>query len=156
MPGKKSWCEKLLDSKDFPRVVKITRKMSKRWGTGTVVIPAPMEVDEIMRSVPEGRLITINEIRVALARKHGATIGCPITTGIFAYIAANAAEEQRQRGEVNLTPYWRTLKTGGVMNEKYPGGIEGQKDLLEREGHEVVRKGSRYVVANYEKSLVKA
>jgi len=155
MPGKKSWCEKLLDSKDFPRVVKITRKMSKRWGTGTVVIPAPIEVHEIMRSVPEGRLITINEIRAALARKHGATIGCPITTGIFAYIAANAAEEQRQRGEVNLTPYWRTLKRGGVINEKYPGGVEGQKKLLEKEGHEVVRKGSKYLVANYENFLAK-
>jgi len=155
MPKQKSWCEKLLDSKGLPKVEKITRKMSKRWGTGTVVIPAPVEVDEIMKSVPEGRLITINEIRAALARKHGATIGCPITTGIFAWIAANAAEEQRQKGEVNLTPYWRTLKTGGVINEKYPGGVEGQKKLLQREGHQVVRKGSKYVVVDYEKLLAK-
>jgi len=155
MPGKKSWCEKLQSSEGLPKVEKITRKMSKRWGTGTVVIPAPIEVDEIMKSVPEGRLITINEIRAALARKHGATIGCPITTGIFAYIAANAAEEQRQKGEANLTPYWRTLKTGGVINEKYPHGVEGQKKLLEKEGHKVVRKGSKYVVANYEKFLAK-
>ena len=155
MPGKKSWCEKLLDSKGLPKVEKITRKMSKRWGTGTVVIPAPVEVDEMMKSVPEGRLITINEIRAALAKKHGATIGCPITTGIFAWIAANAAEEQRQKGEANLTPYWRTLKTGGVINEKYPGGVEGQKKLLQREGHQVVRKGSKYVVVDYEKLLAK-
>lgn len=155
MPVRKSWSQKLLDSKDLPKVEKITRKMSKRWGTGTVVIPAPVEVDEIMKSVPKGKLITINEIRAALARKHGATIGCPITTGIFAWIAANASEERRQKGEENLTPYWRTLKTGGMINEKYPGGVEGQKRLLQREEHKVIRKGSKYVVVDYEKFLAK-
>jgi len=152
---KKSWVEKLQDSKGLPKVEKITRKMSKRWGKGTVVIPAPMEVDETMRKIPEGKLTTINEIRAVLARKHGATIGCPITTGIFAWVAANAAEERRQKGEESLTPYWRTLKTGGVINEKYPGGVEGQKKLLEKEGHKVIRKGSKFVVADYEKSLAK-
>ncbi len=75
MKLKKSWREKLADSKDLPRVVEITDKMSQRWGTGTVVIPAPKEVDEIMRQVPKGRLITINQIRSILAQKHCATIG---------------------------------------------------------------------------------
>jgi len=155
MPKRKSWSEKLRDSKDLPRVEQITDKMSKRWGTGTVVIPAPMEVDEMMRRVLEGKLITINEIRVALAKKHGATIGCPMTTGIFAWIAANAAEEQRQKGEKDITPYWRTLKTGGVINPKYPGGVEAQTKLLEKEGHEVVQKGKKYVVVDFEKSLAR-
>jgi alkylated DNA nucleotide flippase Atl1 len=152
---KKSWSEKLQDSKGLPKVEKITDKMSKRWDTGTVVIPAPMEVNEIMRRVPEGKLTTINEIRAALAKKHGATIGCPITTGIFAWIAANAAEEEREKGEKDITPYWRVLKTGGVINEKYPGGVDAQKKLLEKEGHKVVQKGKRYVVTDYEKSLTK-
>ena len=149
---KKSWTEKLADSRDLPKVEKITDKMSKRWGTGTVVIPAPMEVDEIMRKVPEGKLATINEIRAALAKKHEATIGCPITTGIFAWIAAHAAEEQRQEGKKDTTPYWRTLKTGGVINPKYPGGVESQKKLLEKAGHRVIQKGKRYIVADYQKT----
>jgi len=155
VPKRKSWSEKLKDSKGLPKVEKISGKMSKRWGSGTVVIPAPMEVDEIMRRVPEGKLTTINEIRVALAKKHGATVGCPITTGIFAWIAANAAEEQRQKGEEGTTPYWRVLKTGGVINEKYPGGAEAQKKLLEKEGHKVVQKGEKYIVVGYQKSLAK-
>jgi alkylated DNA nucleotide flippase Atl1 len=129
--------------------------MSKRWGTGTVVIPAPMEVDALMRRVPKGKLVTINEIREALAKKHNATIGCPMTTGIFAWIAAHAAEEQRREGKKDITPYWRTLKAGGVINPKYPGGVEGQKKLLEREGHKVIQKGKKYVVADYKKSLIK-
>jgi len=144
----------LKNSKDFPRVEKITDRMSRRWGTGTVVISAPMEVYELMGKVPEGKLITINNIRSALAKRHGATIGCPICTGIFARVAAGAAEEEQRQGKKTI-PYWRTLKVGGVINEKYPGGVEGQKRLLEREGHTIIQKGKKYVVADYEKSLAK-
>jgi len=155
VPGKKSWSEKLRDSKGLPKVEKITGKMSKRWGTGTVVIPAPIEVDQLMKKVPRGKLVTISEVRDALARKHDASIGCPLTTGIFAWVAANAAEEERRQGGKGITPYWRTLKSGGVINEKYPGGVEGQKKLLEQEGHEVIQKGKRFVVTDYEKFIVR-
>ncbi len=147
------WRGKLADSKGLPRVVTISEKMSQRWGAGTVVIPAPVEVDEIMRGVPRGKLITINEIRGVLAGRHGATIGCPMTTGIFAWIAANAAEEERAEGKSDITPYWRTLKTGGIINEKYPGGVEAQRGLLKQEGHRVIQKGRRYLVADFEKCL---
>jgi hypothetical protein len=72
---KKTWTEKLNDDKDLPRVIEITEQMSNRWGTGTCVIPAPREVNEIMRLVPKGRLITINQIREVLAKRHKASIG---------------------------------------------------------------------------------
>lgn len=152
-----SWQAKLADSKDLPKVVTITNKMSKRWGNegDTCVIPAPMEVDEIMRKVRKGKLITINQIREKLAKKHGATIGCPITTGIFASIAARAAQERASEGKKDITPYWRTLKEGGVINEKYPGGIDGQRKLLEKEGHKVIPKGKKSAVVDFEKYLVK-
>ena len=152
---KKSWTEKLGDSRDLPKVENISDKMSKRWGTGTVVIPAPVEVDEIMRKVPRGKLVTINEVRAALAKKHKATIGCPMTTGIFAWVAAHATEEQRKEGIKHVTPYWRTLKTGGVINTKYPGGIKEQKRLLEKEGHRIFQKGKKFIVVDYDKSLIK-
>lgn len=155
MYKKKNWSEKLKENKDFPKVVKITGRMSKRWGTGTVVIPRPMEVDRTMSKVPKGKLITINQIRKKIARKHRATIGCPITCGIFASIAARAAGEKQEEGKKRITPYWRTLKEGGVINEKYPGGFEGQRKLLEKEGHKVIKKGKKYIVVDYQKSLVK-
>lgn len=157
MARKKSWREKLADSKDLPRLIKARGKMVKKWGRGTYVIPAPMEVDEIMRKVRKGKLITINQIRESLAQKHGADLGCPITTGIFAWIAANAAEEAATEGKKRITPYWRTLKTGGVLNEKYPGGIEAQKKKLESEGHKVIHKGrsKHFMVADFEAKLVK-
>jgi alkylated DNA nucleotide flippase Atl1 len=154
MKQKKSWQEKLRDNKGLPKVGKIEGKMSKRWGTGTMVIPAPVEVDEVMRKVPEGKVITINEIRQTLAKKHRVNVGCPITTGIFAWIAAHAAEEAAAEGAKRVTPYWRTLKAGGQLNEKYPGGIDGLRKRLEAEGHKVVQKGKRFLVEDFEAALV--
>ena len=154
MKSKKSWREKLADSKGLPKVVEITGKMSKRWGEGTVVIPALLEVDEIMKKVPQGKVITINEIRSTLAKRHGATIGCPITTGIFAWIAAHAAEEEASAGGRRITPYWRTVKTGGVLNEKYPGGIEAQREKLESEGHRIIKKGGKFIVENLTRAVI--
>lgn len=156
MPKKKpTWQEKLNDSKGYPKVEEIKGGMTKKWGKGTIVIPAPIEVDQLMRKVPKGKLTTINEIRQALATKHKATIGCPMTTGIFAWIAANAAEEQKQQGATDITPYWRTLKVKGLINEKYPGGTEAQTLLLEQEGHSVIRKGKNCFVKDYQKAVVR-
>jgi hypothetical protein len=134
----KSWREKLAESKDLPK---------------TMVIPSPLEVEEVMRRVAKGRLATINEIRVCLAKKHGTDIACPMTTGIFAWIAAHAAEESRTAGEKTITPYWRTLKTGGELNPKYPGGIPALKKLLAAEGHKVIKKGSEFLVTDFDKKL---
>jgi hypothetical protein len=148
-----SWREKLDRSEGLPKVVPIGPTMSKRWGVGTMVIPAPREVDAIMKSVPAGKLITIQEIRAILAQQHGATIGCPLTTGIFAWIAAHAAEEETGSAAGDATPYWRTLKAGGYLNEKYPGGVVAQRAQLEREGHRIIQRGRRYAVVNYERYL---
>ena len=88
-----------------------------------------------------------------MARTHGATIGCPITTGIFSLIAARAADEAAAAGETAITPYWRTLKARGELNPKFPGGIPALTNRLAAEGHTVVRKGRRYFVPNFERAL---
>lgn len=153
MASRKSWVEKLHDSKDLPKVVKLNKEGAEHWHGETMTVPAPIEVDEVMRKVPEGKLTTIAEIREKIAKKHETDIGCPLTCGIFAWIAANAAEEERDAGKTNITPYWRTLKAKGEINPKYPGGIQIQKMLLEKEGHKVVKKGQKYFVIDFEKSL---
>ena len=150
---KKSWEEKLADNKGFPKVFKIDETKSKRWGMGTFVIPAPVEVDELMRRVPRGKVTTIDELRKAIARKHHATIACPITTGIFAWIAAHAAEEAAAKGKKRTTPYWRTLKSKGEVNPKYPGGISELARKLSGEGHHVVQRRKHFFVENFEENL---
>ena len=156
MKKKTSWQEKLADSKDLPKVKRFDNKKGMNWPAGTYVIPAPIEVDQVMRKVRKGKLITINEIRQILAQKHKADFTCPITVGIFSWIAANAAGEMEEEGKKRVTAYWRTLKTGGILNEKYPGGLENIKKRLEAEGHAIIRKGrsKHFMVADYERALV--
>ena len=105
--------------------------------------------------IPEGKLITINEIRQLVAKKHGATVGCHITCGIFAWVSAHAAEESRADGDKDITPYWRTLKTGGQLNRKYPGGVQSLQKRLKKEGHQIVTRGKKLFVADFDKHLAK-
>ena len=153
MKQRKTWKEKLADSKDLPKVQDIPDRLKQKWGEGNFVIPAPAEVDELMRRVPKGKVTTINHVRMALAKKHGVNIACPLTTGIFAWIAANAAEEASTNGTKRITPYWRTLKAGGLLNEKYPGGAAAQKKRLSAEGHKVMKKGKHHFVADLDRSI---
>ena len=126
----------------------LTRRIGEALMIGDdVVITQAKEVDEIMKKVPKGKLTTINEICKKLAKKHNVKFCCTLTTGIFITTAANAVEEI---GGKNKTPYWRTLKNGGFLNEKYPGGMENQKKLLEKEGHKVIPRGGKYSIMNYE------
>jgi hypothetical protein len=148
MARKKTWQEKLHDNKGLPKVGPNDGKLYKQWGGGTHVVPAPLEVDELMRKVKKGRVTTIDDLRAALAKKHGVDVACPMTTGIFAWIAAHAADEAEAAGKKRITPYWRTLKAGGELNPKYPGGIENLRRRLEAEGHTVVQRGKRFFVVN--------
>jgi len=154
MKTKKSWRDKLADDKGLPKVAPVCGNMTKRWGTGVMVIPAPREVDALMKQVPRGKLTTINELRAALAKRHKADFACPITTGIFSWIAAHAADEAAAEGRKLITPYWRTLKTGGELNPKYPGGIPGLKKRLRAEGHKIAQRGRRFFVADFQEALL--
>ena len=112
----------------------------------------PADYDRVMKAVPVGKLLTVGGIREYFARKNGADFTDPITAGIFVSIAAWASCQR----EGDETPYWRTLKAGGELNPKYPGGVEAQKKLLEAEGHRVAVRGRtnlRYYVENYEAAL---
>jgi hypothetical protein len=153
--AKKSWREKLSDDKDLPKVVALDEAGARRYGGRTLAIPAPREVDALIRTVRRGKLATTNELRAAVAARHGADVGCPITTGIFAWIAAHAAEEAAGTGATEITPYWRVLKIKGELNPKFPGGIPAQTKKLEAEGHRILQKGNRFFVSDYEASLAK-
>lgn len=150
-----SWREKLADDKGLPRVIEITGRLRQSWGEGTCAIPAPREVDALIRRVPKGRVTTVNELRAAIAKQHGATFGCPITTGIFTWIAAHAAAEEEAEGRKRVTPWWRVLKEGGTLNPKFPGGVEEQAKRLRAEGHELLpgRGKQPPKVAGYEAKL---
>ncbi|MGM9547959.1 MAG: MGMT family protein [Oscillospiraceae bacterium] len=143
----------LHDSKDMPKIQIITdRKSIEKYGGNKMYFAPPLAYDRVMKRVPYGRVTTVGEIREYFAKQSGADFTEPITAGIFVSIAAWASH-QRSGDE---TPYWRTLKANGELNEKYPGGIESQKEKLEAEGHTIISKGRkniRYYVKDYEMAL---
>jgi len=152
--ARKSDREKLADDRDLPRIERLNGEQRRRFGGAATMVLAPAsEIDALMRRVPKGRLTTVNHIREALARRHRADIACPIVTGIHARIAAGAAGEAEAEGRTRVTPYWRTLKVGGEVNPKYPGGLAGQKRRLEAEGHRVLVRRARAFVEDYERAL---
>ena len=152
---KKDFNAMLNDSKDMPKIQIVADPGTiKKYGGDRMYFAPPIDYDRAMRLVPKGKLTIITDIRSYFARENGADFTEPITAGIFVSIAAWASF---QRGE-DETPYWRTLKAGGELNPKYPGGIEAQRERerLEAEGHTVVRRGRkniRYFVEGYEGAL---
>ena len=150
-----NWTAKLNNSKDLPKYFDSSNdKFSRKFGVGRFVIPAPLEIDALMRKVPKGKLTIINELRTALARKHKTDFACPITTDIFSWIAANAADEMARQGRKRITPYWRTLKSDVQINPRYPGGGEAIRGTLEAEGHTVIQKGKRFLVEDFQRKTV--
>ena len=140
---RRSWREKL-EKAPAPKIVRIPPKMQKRLGKGTMLIPSPLDVDARIREAGRGRLVTQPQIRGDLARACGADVACPITTGIFLRIAAEAAEEDRRAGKKRVTPYWRVVRDDGSLIEKFPGGVEAQAARLIAEGHAIEPgRGSR-------------
>ena len=151
--NKKDFNAMMNDSKDMPKIQEITDEASiKKYGGSRMYFAPPADYDRIMKTVPEGKLVTVGMIREHFAKLNGADFTDPITAGIFVSIAAWASHQR----DSNETPYWRTLKANGELNPKYPGGTEAQKEKLEAEGHTVIKKGRtniRYYVENYENSL---
>lgn len=143
----------LHDSKDMPKIQVITdRKSIEKYGGDRMYFAPPLDYDRVMRQIPYGKLTTVGHIRAHFAARSGADFTEPITAGIFVSIAAWASFQRAG----DKTPYWRTLKAGGELNPKYPGGVEAQKAKLEAEGHRVIRKGRtniKYIVKDYEQSL---
>ena len=150
---KKDFNAMLHDSKDMPKLQTIKDERSiEKYGGSRMYFAPPIDYDRIMRFVPCGKVITVGKIREYFAKSSGADLTDPITAGIFVSIAAWASY-QRSRDK---TPYWRTLKANGELNEKYPGGIEAQIEMLEAEGHTIIQRGRkniRYYVKDYEKVL---
>lgn len=150
---KKDFNAMLNDSKDMPKIQTIADEKSiEKYGGNRMYFAPPLDYDKVMRRVPYGQLLTVGSIREYFAKQSGADFTEPITAGIFVSIVAWASFQRKE----DKTPYWRTLKANGELNAKYPGGIEAQKEMLEKEGHTVMQKGRkniRYYVKDYENAL---
>jgi len=153
---RKSWREKFENPpKGLPKIVKGPPKWERTFGGRRVLIATPLLVDALIRKVKKGKLGTVNQIRERLAKDFKADSTCQITTGIFIRIVSEVAEEELKMGKKQVTPYWRVLREGGYLNEKYPGGVKAQVARLRNGGHAIESKGKKLVVKDFEKHLQK-
>lgn len=139
---KKTYQEQMRHSYPAHPIIKpIAPDMLKTWGEGTQVLPSPLEIREVMRTIPKGKVMTTVELCDILAKKHKVDMACPYTTGILMNIVAKAIEED----EHDDTPWWRTLGSKGELKGSYPNALEEQMALLESEGFSFVKRGKKCV-----------
>lgn len=152
--NKKDFNFMLKNNKDMPKIqIVADEKTIKKYGGNKMFFAPPIYYDALMKRVPQGKLITVEQIREYLAKKNHADFTDPMTAGIFINIVAWASYQRTE----NITPYWRTLKSDGELNAKYPEAIELQKKLLEEEGHTIISKGTKnkkYYVKDYKNNLI--
>ncbi|KAF0246700.1 MAG: hypothetical protein FD180_519 [Planctomycetota bacterium] len=134
MKSKKSWREKL-ESPRPAEVQPMPASMKSRWGVGTLLIPRALDVDMLVRRIRKGRLTTLGAIRARLAKDAGATIACPLVTGIHWRIVAEASEEDRKARRRGPAPWWRVVRDDGRLNEK----LAAHAARLRSEGHAVTK-----------------
>jgi alkylated DNA nucleotide flippase Atl1 len=126
------------------------------WGRpgATMVISTPQEIDAVVAQIAKGKLATLVTLRDVIAARHGTTITCPVTTGIFLGTVARAAAEQEMMGAKSVTPWWRVIRSDGCLNKNYPGGLAEHERRLQAEGHVIEQRGkSRRAVQDFEDCL---
>lgn len=132
---RKTWKQKLEGGK--PPHVEITDKPFIGIPAGVkLLISSPLEMRDFVTSIPKGKSMTAVEIRKALAKKHGAEDTCPLTTGIFLRIIAEAALDEKEAGTPvsKLTPFWRAMSPKDKIAKKVRCGPEEIARMREAEG----------------------
>jgi len=83
MASKTTWVYKRENpAKGLPKVFRVDPEKAGRWGTkvgDTCAIAVPKDIDNFIKKVPKGKIVTINELRQAVAKKYKSDIACPIT-----------------------------------------------------------------------------
>ena len=133
----KSWKQKL-DGGKPPHVEVLDKKFGGASPGAKMLVSQPREVDSYMRELTPGMAQGVAEMRTILARRHGADVACPISTSIFARIAAEAALDELALGADldTITPFWRTIDPTSDLAGKLScgGGFIEQQRAREKAG----------------------
>ena len=91
-----------------------------------MLVPTARQVDDFIRSIPNGVEMDVRALRTALAIEHGAQVTCPVTIGYHLRTVAEAANEDPERGmELSaIAPFWRVLDTNAPTTKKLSFGAE--------------------------------
>jgi hypothetical protein len=131
----KSWGEKLLGGQPA-HVSAMTKSM---WGLekgDPLFIATPVMVCDYMKKIRKGSSRTIEQMRAEFAKAHKARGTCPMTSSIFARIAAEAALEEMDAGKPaeKITPFWRLIDEKSPIAKKLSCGAAFVAKMRKLEG----------------------
>lgn len=132
---KKSWAEKM--RADMQHEVKTNDKDFADIPAGhSFLIATPSIVNEYVRNIPEGKHVTIKQMREDLAAEYHAEYTCPVTSGIFLRIVAENAWEELMKGKsvARITPFWRMIDLKSPSAKKLACGTDFIREMREKEG----------------------
>ena len=123
MAKKKTWLEKF-NHPDEPKVKRTDKAFADIPAGSNMLIPTPLLIDNYLKEIGYGKHIDIKTLRKDLALEHNADFTCPLTTGIFLRIVAEANYEQLQNGKSidDITPFWRAIKPNSPLAKKLTFG----------------------------------
>lgn len=121
--ARKTWQQKLNGGKP-PHVEVLDKPFGGALPGARMLVSSPREVDDYIRTLPAGTKGAVTDLRAALATKHDAQIACPLSTGIFVRIAAEAALEELAQGkpESEVAPFWRVVDPKSPLAKKLSCG----------------------------------
>ena len=99
-----------------------------------MLIPTPRQVDNYIRTIPKGFSKTQQDMGAELAKAAGADITCPMCTGMFLRISAEAAHEEMVAGKKTVTPFWRIIPPKALVRKKLTFGDAIVDEMRKEEG----------------------
>ncbi|HNP21570.1 MAG TPA: hypothetical protein PKM63_10940 [Panacibacter sp.] len=135
MATRKTWAEKM-KTPAAPEVKRTEKAFTDIPEHSLMLIPTPVIIDAYIKQIPKGRAMDVTTLRNDLAAEHHAAKTCPLTTGIFLRIVAEAAWEEHVKGKAlkNITPFWRVIDERSKVAAKLACGAEKIAELRKREG----------------------
>lgn len=132
---KKTWTEKM-NTEAMPKVEKTDKDFADIPAGTRMLIATPAIVAEYIRHIPKGKTGTLQQMRKDLAAEYHADYTCPVTSGIFLRIAAEAAYEEYQQGKAisKITPFWRMIDMKSPAAKKLTFGTGFLLEQRKKEG----------------------
>ena len=131
---KKSWLDKLKDKKE-PQLKRIEIDFADIPAGSNMFIATPQLIDQYIKEIGFGKRIDTKTLRKDLALEHNADCTCPVTTGIFLRIVAEANYEMLQQGKrvEEITPFWRVIEPNSALAKKLKFGQNFLLQQIEKE-----------------------
>ena len=132
--SKKTWLEKLYQNKE-PQIKRIDKSFVDIPKDSLMLIANPKIISDYIEKIPVGKQIQLKTLRNDLALEYQADYTCPVTTGIFLRIIAEANYEKLNQGFSiqNITPFWRAIDSKSTLAKKLSFSAEFLIEQIKKE-----------------------